>query len=176
MGKPMIDNYLPFLGSFFLTLIAGAALYWTVSVVTSAPPNLPAMATVPDASEITPLKRKHTREARTDEFFRPVIERPLFTPTRRPLRMDEPESAAPEPELVEEVVEEVEVEIAEPPQLQLHGTMASPTGHTALLSRSGEAPEWHLVGIVIEGWTLEAIGDDWVTLKNNDQTFKMELY
>jgi hypothetical protein len=97
-----------------------------------------------------------------DQLTAQILDRPLFTPGRRP-----PEAVADsEPE-----------EEAKPPQLQgrLAGVMIHGEGGEALFTRQGQKPITVTEGDEIDGWTVDAIEVDRVLLSSEFGDKVLEL-
>lgn len=140
----------------FYLLVVCIGLAWMVYWQIANPPAFPsdvAAADQPAASEPT--------RARQAEFSLPplaeyseIVARPLFSPTRRP-----------------PVETEADTDDASPPLsgLVLAGVVISTEGRLALLRRSRTAEVVRvLLGQEIDGWRVEAIESDRVTLRQGD--------
>lgn len=169
----MRSQLLPFLGTACLVLVTGVMGLFAFRTVASPLPDLPRIESGAKPQISTSQSLRHSRRVRTDRYYAAVTERPLFAPTRRPIEPDDPD-ALPEAEVVTEATPAVTSQ--EPPPLRLHGTMIATNGFSALLSHSGNEPEWLRAGTDIQGWKLSEIGDGWATLKNGNETFKLEMY
>ncbi|MEP6016989.1 MAG: hypothetical protein ABJ251_00700 [Paracoccaceae bacterium] len=167
----MIRFLLPLLGTTFLGLAAAGttALAWQQLHVT-ANYALPEERVV-QADDVNVKSNKATLAERPDVFYSAITERPLFSQTRRPATF---EPAIEEP--VVEVVEEKPQQEAPPPNVALHGVSGSVDNLRALLSIEDGAPDWFLTNAIIQQWVLSEIGSDWIVLRRNDKSFRVELY
>ena len=107
-------------------------------------------------------------------FDAAILERPLFHPTRRPVRL----APKPEPVAVRPAKPEPQPVVAppEPPRLILRGVLLQGPSRRALLdSGSGDA-DWVEEGREIEGWILGEIGPGHVVLRAEDQEHRIDLY
>ena len=99
-----------------------------------------------------------------DDAFREVLERPLFSPGRRP------------PSVMVNVIAEAAPPSASEPALQLHGIVATGSDAMALIAMDG-APALRrvAVGDEIGGWRIEEIGDEGVLLRRGDGSIRLQL-
>jgi hypothetical protein len=109
-----------------------------------------------------------------------ALMRPLFHADRRP-HLQAPVAAEPLP--VEETVAEAPDAVAQEeqaptrPEILLSGVSAVGKRKHALLGMSGgSAPLWYSEGQAIEGWSIETITDDTVTVVSQGDRFTIELY
>lgn len=111
--------------------------------------------------------------ARPDIYYAAIIERPLFSPTRRPLEPDQSiqslSVAAPQPIPPANPV-------ARPEGLVLSGVLGQDTDRSAFLTRPGGTGEWFRVNDAIDGWNIAEIGPDWATLTAGDTIVRLELF
>jgi hypothetical protein len=106
------------------------------------------------------------------QTFAAVVERPLFTPSRRLVRPLEP-VAEPEPEGEDEPVAEVQPSV-ERPDLRLFGTVQQRGRATALVTReSGGSMEQLAVDATVEGWRVAEVTRDRLVLTLDD---RQEVY
>jgi hypothetical protein len=94
--------------------------------------------------------------------YAPVIERPVFSPTRRPPLVPEP----------------LEARSTRQDGITLKGVVLSPQKRIALLetSGSGSDPQRIAEGERLEGWTVEAVLADHVVMRNSEATRRLELH
>lgn len=96
--------------------------------------------------------------------FREVLDRPIFSPTRRPPRraVTVTAEAAPPPD--------------PGPELELHGVVGMGSEEVALIAVGG-APSLRrvAVGDEIEGWHVEEIGAEGVLLRQGARTSRLRL-
>lgn len=105
-------------------------------------------------------------------YFAAITERPIFAPSRRPVQ-----SVADETPVPTEVVAEPSPEVNEAaPTVKLHGIRGQGEEYSVLLSGDGLAPEWIGPGASIGGWMVSEIGSDWITMKNGENSQRVELY
>ena len=172
----MIAKLLTLTGTLTLAGAVAAAGYWAVGVY-GQQPALPDLS-VPDreASNSDDTTPKPTaRRMRPDVFYTAMLERPLFAPSRRPLE------DAPEPEPVVEQEEEVRAPAPEPeraraPDVGLLGVMGNDDANSALVALDEAEPVWVKPGTPIAGWTVAAIGPDWLELTLDSETIRIEMY
>jgi hypothetical protein len=133
----------------------------------SPDPSLGSPAPGPAAGEPAPLNAAkmsvYTAPALTQ--FREVINRPLFTESRRPPSADDTAPVAEVPEAT-----------GEPKDLTLSAVVIVGEQRTALFqkARTGETLR-RAHGEEIDGWTVERISPDGVALTSNGQHFEMTL-
>jgi len=170
----MISNLLSFMGTLILSSALVAAGYWAVDVY-GQQPALPDLAT-PDRSvgnQAGSSAQPAMRRQRPDVFYAALLERPLFAPGRRPV------IAAPE---IQVVVQEdapappPEQEKPPVPELALLGVMGSDNNNRALVSNAAGDPVWINPGTTIAGWRVVTIGPDWLELKLDTETIRIEMY
>jgi hypothetical protein len=94
--------------------------------------------------------------------YAPVIERPVFSPTRRPPLVPEPLEARP----------------TRQGGITLKGVVLSPQKRIALLEipGSGSDPQRIAEGERLEGWTVEAVLADHVLMRNGEVMRRLELH
>lgn len=101
--------------------------------------------------------------------------RPLFSPSRRPLQVGEPE---PTPELAE--IEAAPPEPVAVARLKLLGTEKTGAGASALiLDEDTGTSDWVAVGGGVAGWRVAKIGPDTVFLTSDGEagsSLKLSLY
>jgi hypothetical protein len=103
-----------------------------------------------------------------------TLARPLFSPTRREFT----------PMAVAEVVVEQPQPVAAPesnqlvaPSFVLHGTRNIMSHPAALISVTEQmASEWYHVGQSVDGWTLDEIRSDGVSLSKSNTVHDLKLY
>lgn len=173
----MMSKLLALIGSGLLLSAAGYASLWAAQVMQSlpAPPALPQVSETGAGAVARILPSG--RNPRPAIYYQAITQRPVFSPTRRPL---EAVVAAPEPEPVIEAPEPViSTPVAAPPappQLRLLGVIGSAGALSALISNAGGDPAWLPKGSIIEGWTITDIGPDWAELGLDSQNFRIEMY
>lgn len=147
-----------------VAIIALPYLAWTslgeapaaVAVVRQPVAAQPAAAVVPAAAEsIEPIEAPTLRQLPAVERFSEMLERPLFSPTRRPvLALAEPEAGPEEPEVEDEAVEAP----AGAPAVRFVGTIGQSGGMTALVLRDeATAVEKLVVGDEVDGWRVTSV-------------------
>jgi hypothetical protein len=112
-----------------------------------------------------PLRRSTERESHayptsSTPCYAAVVERPLFSPTRRPAVIaaeDAPAAPVRRDELV------------------LRGVMLAPHKRVALIEVEGEEPRWLAEGEGLDGWTLEAVHERHVVLGEAGATRELAL-
>ncbi|MGH0346515.1 hypothetical protein NKY44_22290 [Sinorhizobium meliloti] len=101
--------------------------------------------------------------------------RPLFSPSRKPVKVGEPE---PTPELAE--IEAAPPEPVAVARLKLLGTEETGAGASALImDEDTGASDWVAVGSGIGGWRVAKIGTDTVLLTSDGEpgsSLKLSLY
>lgn len=98
------------------------------------------------------------------DVFREVLERPIFSPGRRP------------PNVMVNVVAEAAPQPAAGPALQLHGIVATGSEAMAMIAMDG-APALRrvAVGDEIGGWHIEEIGAEGVLLRQGARSIRLQL-
>ena len=91
-----------------------------------------------------------------------VVERPLFSPTRRPPVVAAPDEAAPP---------------ARRDELTLRGVMLAPHKRVALIEIEGadEEARWLAEGETLQGWTIAAVRERHVVLSEHGETRELAL-
>jgi hypothetical protein len=93
--------------------------------------------------------------------YAPVVERPLFSPTRRP-----PVAAAPSPAVAP----------ARGGELTLRGVVLSPHKRIALIETEGAPePRWLAEGETLQGWTVEEVHAGHIVLSDAGATRQLAL-
>lgn len=143
-----------------LVLLACAALAATA---------LAARAQIPEAEE--PAAVAGPFPWLTLEDLSETRDRPLFSPTRRPPPVAEPE---PEPVVVEEPEEDAPP--ADPPKIRLAGVVLGGTAPVALIEDyDTETLLPFRSGAVIAEWTLATIEPRAIVLRHGDQELRLEI-
>ena len=157
-----------------LAVLAVPYLLWTMSEDTPAVVQArragPLGATPAEAAEPPVVEPRSLPPLQT---FAAVVERPLFTPSRRLVRPVELPPSEPEPELEAEPAVEEEEPAAEPvtpPELRFFGTVRRGREVTALVTREG-APELARLGVgdEVEEWTVKSVSRDRLVLDYEGQ-------
>ncbi|MEL6265871.1 MAG: hypothetical protein AAFR52_09530 [Pseudomonadota bacterium] len=91
--------------------------------------------------------------------FAEIARRPLFEPGRRPVRAASAPAAAPAP----------------PPEVQLIGLVDSGSGRRALVRLAGEGSRLVAEGALIEGWSVERLAEDALTLARGSRRIVVAL-
>lgn len=113
--------------------------------------------------------------ARDNAFYTAITDRPLFQESRRPIapqieEAEEPEAEAPVPTAPTVLPQ------APPPNVRLLGVLAGGARTAALLSISGDDPQWQNIGSDVAGWTLDQIAADHIVLTEQERAHRVELY
>jgi hypothetical protein len=106
----------------------------------------------------------------TARNFNDIVERPLFSRSRRPFVLPPPEVIAPAPEISEPV------QVAAEPQLTLQGVYIQGQVRRALILSTESPAQWQGVGDDISGWNITEIGANGITLEAQGQTRLLKLY
>lgn len=109
------------------------------------------------------------RGMRPNAYYDAVTDRPLFAPQRRPFEpavVVDTEPQAPEPVAVEEPQ----------PIFRLKGVMNIDGGYRALVESSAGVTEWIEEKNELSGWVIEEIGPDWVEIKKNESSIRLDMY
>ena len=175
----MLRSLLPVFGTIFL-----AFLTFSIAKIALGPTppsetlSSEAPASVQPAVQKTVPSTIFSRTPPPDSFYEVILERPLFAPSRRPVKIaavqEEAEPLDEEP-FDEEPVEVLEATI-EPLDFVLSGVLESGGERSAFLRQDGEAGSWFRVGETAGSWSVDAIGADWVELSAGEQTFRLELF
>ncbi len=170
----MISGILSAAGTLTLAGTVAATGYWAVDVY-GQQPAIPDLTVPASAGSVTALgsNQPSTRRQRPEVFYAALLERPLFAPSRRPV--------VAEPEV--DVIIQEEAPRAEPepekvpiPDLGLLGVMGTDNTNRALVANAGGEPVWITAGTTIAGWTVAAIGPDWLELNLDNETIRIEMY
>ena len=117
------------------------------------------------------------RRDRPDIYYQAITDRPLFSPTRRPIELAPLTSVPQEPEEDIVVVEEPAPEQVIPePDAILLGVMTNGALGSALVSLDGAQAVWRSEGDDLNGWTLRSIEADAIELNEADRSLRIELY
>lgn len=170
----MVSKLLGLIGTGALLALATASFILAWDVAQTQPPMF-AIPGSPDAAvaDASPDPRLAGRRVRPDVYYQALTDRPLFSPTRRPVSFAEPEPE-PEPEPVIAVPSAPAVPV--PPVLRVLGVIGSGAGLSALISHNETEADWLTSGDEIDGWTIAEIGPDWIQLSLGPQTFRVEMY
>lgn len=99
------------------------------------------------------------------ESFAALVERPLFSPTRRP------PPPAREPE-----AEPAESEVDTAPRFQLVGTVTRQQEVFALiLQETGGSVRWATRGEEIDGWTIVEVGQNHLVVRQDDESWRLDI-
>jgi hypothetical protein len=104
-----------------------------------------------------------------------VLDRPIFSPTRRQFTPAPIEEAAPPSP--EEVVEPVADVSAAQPEIELQGTRRIGSSFAALVrDPPSDTYDWVAVGETLQGWAVERVGENELTLTSNGSLAVYSLY
>ena len=121
----------------------------------------PPEAQIQDFESMVPVLPAHA-QVETNRFLA-MLERPLFSPTRRP-PPPAPPPAPPAP-----------VEVREPlPNVHLYGLYGGESGGGAIVRVDGKNRRLHL-NEAIDGWKLASIGERAVTFKRGSRSHSIDL-
>lgn len=170
----MMTKILAFIGTLVLAWATLASGYWAIDV-SSKQPLIPELGLHRETSAPAPDKPASapSRRARAEVFYSATIERPLFSPTRRP-RV--PESEVRVIDEKPEVVPVIEKTAPPHPEVDLLGVMGGAVQSRALVANAGGDPVWLTEGTQISGWTVSRIGPDWLELADGPETMRIEMY
>lgn len=173
----LMAGWSPFTKLLLLTaLVAVPYLLWTMADdtpgIAQARRAGPVAVSPAEAAEPAAVEPRSLPPLQT---FAAVVERPLFTPSRRLVRPVELAPGEPEPEpeaAAEPPPEEVEPE-AEPvtrPELRFFGTVRRGREITALVTREGSAGLQRLaVGDEVEEWKVASVDRDRLVLRYEEE-------
>ena len=168
--------FLPYLGTGCLFVTVGIAGLGAYTAITKPLPAMPIQSDNGSSSSSIPDPKPHLRRTLSDKYYAAVTDRPLFTPSRRPLAQETRAIPLAEQKSQSEGEHALQPAVPEAPPFQLHGTLLTAVRPSALLSFPDSEPEWIQTGTKVQGWHLDAIGDGWVSLTRGEKTFKLELY
>ena len=115
--------------------------------------------------------------ARPAVYYNAITQRPLFEPSRRPyVQKIEPPEPEPTPESVVKTPEPAPEKETPPPGVLLQGVIADKERNAALISVNGQEPSWVTQGQDIQGWTLNAIGNDWIEISRQARIIRVDMY
>ena len=98
--------------------------------------------------------------------FRAMVERPLFSPTRRP----------PPPPVALTPLDAPSLPAPPPPNLALSGVITGRGGGVALLRRPQDAAPIHVaLGGTVDGWTVAEIRPRAIVLRRDARSFTVDL-
>jgi len=169
----MISKLLAYAGSGLLLTAAVATVLWAMQVARAQPqlppppPPVAAMAEQPGQPEQT------GRRPRPAVYYEAIIQRPVFSPSRRPVA-PMPAALEPEPETPAPAVSEPEPVAV--PQLRLLGIIGNGSERSALISNQGGDPAWIGQGGSIAGWQIGSVGPDWIEITLDSQKIRIEMY
>lgn len=167
---------LPYIGT--VILLAFAA--FGVSLAVQAQSNLEVSSL--DRSSVSPEAPESAQETKSASsislprlrpavYYEAIVERPLFSPTRRPF--------VPQAEAALEIEVEQQdgpQELSTPPDLVLLGAMGRAGNPIALLEHDGEPAEWFAEGEVFDGWSLSKIGSDWIAITDGNSEIRLDMF
>lgn len=168
----MISNVLSVIGTTMLAMACFLSLQWAGNTI-SKKPRLPKSDAVFQAPASTQQTSNYVRRKRPDIFYDAVVDRPIFSPTRRPLPLNEGvdiatlEPTTPPPEKEQN---------APPPPLRLLGVMGTDNIRQALIQIDTNEADWMVEGTNLTGWTISEIGPNWLDLKSKNETVRIEMY
>lgn len=118
------------------------------------------------------------RNKRSEEFYRTIVDRPVFEISRRPIVVKQPEPEIEEvPEIIEvEPVKEAPLKIDRLPEVHLMGVLLTGSTPSAFLSIDGNRAEWLRQGDSLNDWSLAKIAADFVEFTNNKNVVRVDLY
>jgi len=125
-------------------------------------PRRPATPGVEQSTPGAPAQRAPVLDALTE-----TVDRPLFSPERRPPAEQAPAEVAPLPR--------AEVALQPPPRLELSAVIIEPQRRLALFRAASGASLRAEEGERVEGWTLQEVRDDGVTLERDGRTHELAL-
>jgi len=145
-----------------------------VAVAASAEPDLPEaprrLADIPDLPTVPPA----IFALRPIGEFTAMVDRPLFSPRRRP---SEPVLVALEPEVRDEVAPQAGPVGPLDPSIAFVGSIRRGGESMALITRDGGLViEAIHAGDDIDGWTVMTIDDRALELGYEDQRYKLEIF
>ena len=102
--------------------------------------------------------------------FEDIVERPLFSRSRRPF--------VPPPAEVTETFPEISepAQAVAEPQLSLKGVYIQGGVRRALILSTESPAQWQSVGDDVSGWNITEIGANEITLEAQGQTRRLKLY
>lgn len=119
-----------------------------------------------------PDSTEFQRASRPASFYQAILERPLFSPSRRPESLEIPVETNAERNGVDEPVE---VDIRQP-DFTLHGTIATGGSGSALIAIDQEPPTWLRQQSSISGWVLSKVTPKFIELENESGTITVFLF
>lgn len=169
-----MNRFLPLLGTALLTMItiiAGNNALAPASV--AAPPDASAAIDTNALANNIATRQPTIPSVRPDIYYNAILDRPLFAPTRMP-QLPEPERAQAAPAQPLETIPATTN--ASPTGILLSGIIGAENSRSALLGLEGTNQNWVRIDDKIEGWTITAIGADWLELSLDHQTYRLELF
>ena len=160
-------------------VVAIPYLLWTSSSgtptgVAGVPKDRAAQASAPEAADDAVPKR---RELPALQTFAAVVERPLFTPTRRLVRPVEPPITEPEPQATTEDPGPEAPPATPRPDLHFFGTMRHGKSFAALVTRAGGAGSQTLaVGDTVDDWQVAEVGRDKLVLAHEGERYTLSIF
>lgn len=171
----MSVQLLPMVGTGLLAGLVAILAARAVDFGAGATPVSPSIALanpVEIGPQTSPSEPVRTRGPRNAVFYAAITDRPLFAPTRRPVVAE----TDLEPQPVEEVVVPSDDVATVFPEFRFLGSMTTEAGALALIAAGEGAAEWLARDMEVQGWRLDAIGEDWVELSSGDRKTRLELF
>jgi hypothetical protein len=162
-------------------VVAIPYLLWTSSSgtptgVAGVPKERAAQASAPEPADDAVPKR---RELPALQTFAAVVERPLFTPTRRLVRPVEAPATEPEPPpaaTTEEAAPEAPPTTPRP-DLRFFGTMRHGKTFAALVTRAGGTGSQTLaVGDTVDDWQVAEVDRDRLVLAHEGERYTLSIF
>src|SRR3954471_16044869 len=160
-------------------IVAIPYLLWTSSSgtptgVAGVPKDRAAQAAAPEAADDAVPKR---RELPALQTFAAVVERPLFTPTRRLVRPVEAPVTEPEPQAAAEDPGPDAPPATPRPDLHFFGTMRHGKTFAALVTRAGGAGSQTLaVGDTVDDWQVAEVARDKLVLAHEGERYTLSIF
>ncbi len=168
----MTRHFLPFTGSLILAALVVALAFALSGRLSGSWPSPRPISGVPNSTSAR-SSALTLPTPNSSEYYAAITDRPLFSPTRRTVKRE----PTPEPPIATAPAQIVPPSRDIPlPDLQLFGTLDTGRNTSALIAETGETPAWVGIGVAVGGWTIAAIGPDWVDLAHEDKKLRLEMY
>ena len=167
---------LPFLGTGGLLISVGITGLGTYAALIKPLPEVPVQTERGSNEPAAADARPHSRRVLSGRYYAAVTDRPLFSPSRRPLTKETTGQTSAEHQDQIASAAAAPPEVLKTPQFQLHGTLMTAGQPSALLSTPDSEPNWVTLGASVQGWQLDNVENGRVSLKNGNRTFELELY
>lgn len=167
---------LPPLSTLTVAAVAGTLVFQLVNFDTNATRGQHVEEAEAVERERSVAESQSPRRYLAAAFDPAMLERPLFSRSRRPVEPQTEPVSKPDSKPEQPVADAEPKLLAEPPRIALKGTMHDGEMRTALIEVAGQAPRWFGANAVIEGWRISEIGGVHIILMHGDRSYRVDMH